>query len=122
MLLLHRRFQVDPKNPRNLFLFRVYQRICKCCASNFMLSIFKIDHVLQFNQDGTDLEKIPKWGEHYPFAFPMQFSPDSIHLFVHHPAYVKPILATTGKILFAYNYNKLFMVYYTTKHGSIQLI
>ncbi|KAI5106323.1 cytochrome P450, family 4, subfamily T, polypeptide 8 [Silurus meridionalis] len=56
-----------------------------------------LGHVTQFKQDGTDLQKIPKWGEEYPFAFPMQFSPDNIFLFVHHPSYVKPILATTGE-------------------------
>ncbi|KAK2854766.1 hypothetical protein Q7C36_006635 [Tachysurus vachellii] len=55
-----------------------------------------LGHVTQFNQDGTDLDKIPKWGEQYPYAFPMQFSPDIIFLFVHHPSYIKPILATTG--------------------------
>ncbi|GAA6112044.1 cytochrome P450 4A6-like [Tachysurus ichikawai] len=55
-----------------------------------------LGHITQFQQDGTDLDKIPKWGEQYPYAFPMQFSPDSLYLFVHHPAYVKPILATTG--------------------------
>ncbi|XP_058256033.1 cytochrome P450 4A6-like isoform X2 [Hemibagrus wyckioides] len=55
-----------------------------------------LGHATQFKQDGTDLDKIPKWGEHYPFAFPIQFSPEIIFLFVHHPSYVKPILATTG--------------------------
>ncbi|XP_058244807.1 cytochrome P450 4A6-like isoform X1 [Hemibagrus wyckioides] len=55
-----------------------------------------LGHATQFKQDGTDLEKIPKWGEQYPFAFPLHFGPDIIYLFVHHPSYVKPILATTG--------------------------
>ncbi|XP_060725998.1 cytochrome P450 4A7-like isoform X1 [Tachysurus vachellii] len=55
-----------------------------------------LGHVTQFKEDGTDLEMIPKWGEQYPYAFPIQFSPDSLFLFVHHPSYVKPILATTG--------------------------
>ncbi|XP_058244776.1 cytochrome P450 4B1-like isoform X2 [Hemibagrus wyckioides] len=55
-----------------------------------------LGHVPEFKGDGTDMGKIPKWGEQYPFAFPMQFSPDILFLFVHHPSYVKPILATTG--------------------------
>ncbi|XP_047667829.1 cytochrome P450 4A4-like [Tachysurus fulvidraco] len=50
-----------------------------------------LGHVTQFKE-----EMIPKWGEQYPYAFPIQFSPDSLFLFVHHPFYVKPILATTG--------------------------
>ncbi|XP_053350729.1 cytochrome P450 4A6-like isoform X2 [Clarias gariepinus] len=55
-----------------------------------------LGHSTQFHQDGTHMQKIPTWGEKYPFAFPLQFSPDNIHLFVHHPSYVKPILARTG--------------------------
>ncbi|XP_060726007.1 cytochrome P450 4B1-like [Tachysurus vachellii] len=53
-----------------------------------------LGHVTEFKEDGTDLEKFLKWGEQYPFAFSIQFSPDSLFLLVHHPSYVKPILAT----------------------------
>ncbi|TSK34902.1 Cytochrome P450 4B1 [Bagarius yarrelli] len=70
-----------------------------------------VDHnivVLQFKQDGTDLDKIPKWGKQYPFAFPIQFSPDIIFLFVHHPTYVKPILAATGEGLLVTDGQKWF--------------
>ncbi|KAF5899413.1 cytochrome P450 4B1-like, partial [Clarias magur] len=67
-----------------------------------------LGHAAQFKQDGTDLDKIPKWGEQYPFAFPMQFTPDSIFLFVHHPSYIKPILATSGQGLLVNDGQKWF--------------
>ncbi|KAF5899414.1 cytochrome P450 4B1-like [Clarias magur] len=67
-----------------------------------------VGHATQFHQDGTDMQKIPTWGEKYPFAFPLQFSPDRIHLFVHHPSYVKPILATTGQGLLVSDGQKWF--------------
>ncbi|XP_062847468.1 cytochrome P450 4A6 [Trichomycterus rosablanca] len=54
-----------------------------------------LGHVVEFRQDGTDLQKIQEWGRQYPYAFPMQFGPDSVYLFIHHPAYVKTILTTT---------------------------
>uniref|UniRef100_A0A3P9H9I0 aromatase n=1 Tax=Oryzias latipes TaxID=8090 RepID=A0A3P9H9I0_ORYLA len=52
-------------------------------------------HVLQFKQDGTDLEKGVKWGEQYPYAFPMWFGPSVCFLNIHHPDYAKTILTTT---------------------------
>lgn len=55
---------------------------------------------LQFRQDGHDLEKIMKWTEQYSFAFPLWFGPSLSILNIHHPAYVKTILTTTGADLF----------------------
>ncbi|KAM4581582.1 cytochrome P450 4T8 isoform 1-T1 [Odontesthes bonariensis] len=52
-------------------------------------------HVLQFKQDGTDFDKVVKWGEQYPYAFPMWFGPSICILNIHHPDYVKTILAST---------------------------
>ncbi|XP_076827924.1 cytochrome P450 4B1-like isoform X2 [Brachyhypopomus gauderio] len=54
-----------------------------------------LGHVKQFRQDGTDLELITKFGEQYPYAFPLRFGPTSIYLFIHHPAYVKTLLASS---------------------------
>ncbi|CAG6014785.1 unnamed protein product [Menidia menidia] len=64
-------------------------------------------HVLQFKQDGTDLEKVVKWGEQYPYAFPMWFGPSVCILNIHHPDYVKTLLASTEpKDDFAYSFIK----------------
>lgn len=52
-------------------------------------------HVLEFKQDGTDLDKLQQWGQKYPYAFPMWFGPFVCFLNIHHPDYVKTILATT---------------------------
>ncbi|XP_062395278.1 cytochrome P450 4B1 [Sardina pilchardus] len=52
-------------------------------------------HVREFKQDGTDMDKIVKWGEIYPFAFPLWFGPVIAFLNIHHPAYAKTILAST---------------------------
>ncbi|XP_070767693.1 cytochrome P450 4T8 [Enoplosus armatus] len=52
-------------------------------------------HVLEFKQDGEDLDKIVKWGQQYPYAFPMWFGPFVCFLNIHHPDYVKTILAST---------------------------
>lgn len=52
-------------------------------------------HVLEFHQDGTDLDKFVKWGETYPLAFQTWFGPFVSFLNIHHPDYVKTILATT---------------------------
>ncbi|XP_007249665.3 cytochrome P450 4B1 [Astyanax mexicanus] len=49
----------------------------------------------EFQQDGTDLEKIITFGENYPYAFPLWFGPDISILNIHHPAYVKTILSST---------------------------
>ncbi|XP_036442404.1 cytochrome P450 4A25 [Colossoma macropomum] len=52
-------------------------------------------NVNDFLQDGTDLERITTWGEKYPYAFPLWFGPTLTILNIHHPAYVKTILAST---------------------------
>ncbi|KAM8735542.1 cytochrome P450 4T8 [Acanthopagrus schlegelii] len=51
-------------------------------------------HVFEFKQDGTDLDTLLKWAEHYPYAFPLWFGPFVCILNIHHPDYVKAILAT----------------------------
>ncbi|XP_048881825.1 cytochrome P450 4B1 isoform X2 [Brienomyrus brachyistius] len=62
-------------------------------------------HVHEFPQDGTDLEKNIKWGEKYPLAFPLWFGPFVAFLNIHHPEYVKTILASTEpKDDFAYKF------------------
>ncbi|XP_061145614.1 cytochrome P450 4B1-like isoform X2 [Syngnathus typhle] len=53
-------------------------------------------HVLQFKQDGTDLDKMVKWGEQYPYAFPLWFGPCVCFINIHHPDYVKSIVTSTG--------------------------
>ncbi|XP_046892693.1 cytochrome P450 4B1 isoform X1 [Hypomesus transpacificus] len=52
-------------------------------------------HVHEFKQDGTDLDKVVTWGETYPLAFQMWFGPFVSFLNIHHPDYVKTILAST---------------------------
>ncbi|XP_030637190.1 cytochrome P450 4T8 [Chanos chanos] len=52
-------------------------------------------HVHEFRQDGTDLFRVLKFGEQYPYAFPMWFGPIAAFLNIHHPAYVKTILSST---------------------------
>ncbi|KAG7469106.1 hypothetical protein MATL_G00125310 [Megalops atlanticus] len=52
-------------------------------------------HVHEFRQDGTDLDKVLIWGEKYPLAYPMWFGPFVAFLNIHHPDYVKTILAST---------------------------
>ncbi|XP_041842904.1 cytochrome P450 4B1 [Melanotaenia boesemani] len=62
-------------------------------------------HVFQFKQDGTDFEKILDWAEQYPYAFPLWFGPSFCFLNIHHPDYVKTILASTEpKDDFAYKF------------------
>uniref|UniRef100_A0A4W4H232 aromatase n=1 Tax=Electrophorus electricus TaxID=8005 RepID=A0A4W4H232_ELEEL len=34
-------------------------------------------------------QMITKWGEQYPYAFPLWFGPTSIYLFIHHSSYLK---------------------------------
>ncbi|XP_076592475.1 cytochrome P450 4B1-like isoform X1 [Chaetodon auriga] len=51
-------------------------------------------HVKEFKQDGTDLEISVKWGQEYPYAYPLWFGPFAPFLNIHHPDYVKTILAT----------------------------
>ncbi|KAJ4931385.1 hypothetical protein JOQ06_025682 [Pogonophryne albipinna] len=48
----------------------------------------------KFKQDGSDLKKIVKWGQQYPYAFPVWFGPLVCFLNIHHPDYVKTILAS----------------------------
>ncbi|KAA0702861.1 Cytochrome P450 4B1 [Triplophysa tibetana] len=52
-------------------------------------------HVKEFRQDGKDLDKILRWGEQYPLAFPLWFGPSVSFLNIHHPLYVKTILSST---------------------------
>ncbi|XP_031145246.1 cytochrome P450 4B1 [Sander lucioperca] len=52
-------------------------------------------HVKEFKQDGTDLDKFVKWGQKYPYAFPMWFGPFVCFMNIHHPDYVKTLLIST---------------------------
>uniref|UniRef100_A0A667YCD1 aromatase n=1 Tax=Myripristis murdjan TaxID=586833 RepID=A0A667YCD1_9TELE len=52
-------------------------------------------HVQEFKQDGTELDKVVKWGKQYPFAFQLWFGPFVSFLNIHHPDYVKTLLSTT---------------------------
>ncbi|XP_034080490.1 cytochrome P450 4B1-like isoform X1 [Gymnodraco acuticeps] len=52
-------------------------------------------HLKEFKQDGSDLKKILKWGQQYPYAFPIWFGPFVCFLNIHHPDYVKTILTST---------------------------
>ncbi|XP_067365377.1 cytochrome P450 4B1-like isoform X2 [Channa argus] len=52
-------------------------------------------HVLEFKQDGTDLDQFVKWAQLYPYAFPLWFGPFVCFLNVHHPDYVKTLLTST---------------------------
>ncbi|XP_076592483.1 cytochrome P450 4B1-like isoform X8 [Chaetodon auriga] len=51
-------------------------------------------HTKEFKQDGTDLDLLAKWGQDYPYAYPVWFGPFASLLSIHHPDYVKTILAT----------------------------
>lgn len=53
-------------------------------------------HVMEFKQDGTDFEKILKWAQQYPYAFPLWFGPFICFVNIHHPDYVKTLLTSTG--------------------------
>ncbi|XP_077576688.1 cytochrome P450 4T8 [Stigmatopora nigra] len=64
-------------------------------------------NILQFKQDGTDLDQMVKWGEQHPYAFPLWFGPCVSFLNIHHPDYVKTILTSTEpKDDFAYQFIK----------------
>ncbi|KAF0045940.1 hypothetical protein F2P81_002469 [Scophthalmus maximus] len=52
-------------------------------------------HVMEFKQDGTDFEKILKWAQQYPYAFPLWFGPFICFVNIHHPDYVKTLLTST---------------------------
>uniref|UniRef100_A0A3B3RM35 Cytochrome P450, family 4, subfamily T, polypeptide 8 n=1 Tax=Paramormyrops kingsleyae TaxID=1676925 RepID=A0A3B3RM35_9TELE len=72
--------------------------------------IFDTDHFnYNFPQDGTDLFKNIKWGEKYPLAFPLWFGPFLAFLNIHHPEYVKTILASTGNGLLVSQGQKWFL-------------
>uniref|UniRef100_A0A674PL55 aromatase n=1 Tax=Takifugu rubripes TaxID=31033 RepID=A0A674PL55_TAKRU len=53
-------------------------------------------NILEFKQDGNDLDKLVKFGQKYPYCFPLWFGPFVCFLNIHHPEYVKTILASTG--------------------------
>ena len=53
-----------------------------------------LESSLQFKQDGKDLDKFVKFGEQYPYAFPLWFGPFVCILNIHHPDYVRTILAS----------------------------
>ncbi|XP_061676202.1 cytochrome P450 4B1 isoform X2 [Syngnathoides biaculeatus] len=64
-------------------------------------------HVVQFKQDGTDLDLMVKWGKQYPYAFPLWFGPCVCFMNLHHPDYVKSVLTSTEpKDDFAYDFIK----------------
>ncbi|XP_061633838.1 cytochrome P450 4B1 isoform X1 [Phyllopteryx taeniolatus] len=52
-------------------------------------------HVMQFKQDGTDMDLVVKWGEQHPYAFTLWFGPFVCYINIHHPDYVKSILTST---------------------------
>ncbi|XP_033837520.1 cytochrome P450 4B1-like isoform X2 [Periophthalmus magnuspinnatus] len=53
-------------------------------------------HVFELKQDGTSLDTTVGYGKKYPYAFPLWFGPFVCVLNIHHPDYVKTILASTG--------------------------
>ncbi|XP_059195145.1 cytochrome P450 4B1 isoform X2 [Centropristis striata] len=59
----------------------------------------------KFKLDGQDLFKLVRWGQQYPFAFPMWFGPFVSTLTIHHPDYMKTIMTSTEpKDTFAYRF------------------
>ncbi|XP_034029938.1 cytochrome P450 4B1-like [Thalassophryne amazonica] len=54
-----------------------------------------VGHILEFNQDGKDFDNMMVMAQEYPFAFPLWFGPFACFLNIHHPEYVKTILAST---------------------------
>ncbi|XP_033836388.1 cytochrome P450 4B1-like isoform X1 [Periophthalmus magnuspinnatus] len=52
-------------------------------------------HVFELKQDGTSLDTTVGYGKKYPYAFPLWFGPFVCVLNIHHPDYVKTILAST---------------------------
>uniref|UniRef100_A0A3Q2NN52 aromatase n=1 Tax=Fundulus heteroclitus TaxID=8078 RepID=A0A3Q2NN52_FUNHE len=60
---------------------------------------------------GTDLFKGLKWGEQYPYAFPLWFGPSICILNIHHPDYAKTLLTSTEpKDDFAYKFIELLLI------------
>uniref|UniRef100_A0A3B3RJY5 Cytochrome P450, family 4, subfamily T, polypeptide 8 n=1 Tax=Paramormyrops kingsleyae TaxID=1676925 RepID=A0A3B3RJY5_9TELE len=58
--------------------------------------LFLLGLQLKFPHFYLNLFKNIKWGEKYPLAFPLWFGPFLAFLNIHHPEYVKTILASTG--------------------------
>ncbi|XP_029308136.1 LOW QUALITY PROTEIN: cytochrome P450 4B1-like [Cottoperca gobio] len=50
-------------------------------------------HAKEFQQNGEDLDKLVKWGQQYPYVFPLWFGPFLCLLNIHHPDYMKMIMA-----------------------------
>ncbi|XP_028985122.1 cytochrome P450 4B1-like isoform X1 [Betta splendens] len=62
-------------------------------------------NVLEFKQDGTDLDRFVELGKQYPYAFPIWFGPFACFLHIHHPDYVKTLLSSTApKDEYAYKF------------------
>uniref|UniRef100_A0A3Q3VTY7 aromatase n=1 Tax=Mola mola TaxID=94237 RepID=A0A3Q3VTY7_MOLML len=81
-------------------------------------------HVLEFKQDGKDLDKIVKFGEQYPYAFPLWFGPFVGLLNIHHPDYVKTILASAELILLfivQFNFHFIILMKYTLHDRKVQV-
>ncbi|KAJ1169939.1 hypothetical protein NDU88_001823 [Pleurodeles waltl] len=49
--------------------------------------------VHEFNEDGTDLDKMVAWGTQYPYAYPVWFGRFVAYLNIIHPDYAKTLLA-----------------------------
>lgn len=52
--------------------------------------------VFQFKQDGTEMDKVVKWGEEYSYIFPLWFGPFVSIINIQHPDYSKTILTSSG--------------------------
>ncbi|KAM9309813.1 cytochrome P450 4B1-like [Pholidichthys leucotaenia] len=52
-------------------------------------------HMLEFKQDGKGLDKFVKWGEQYQYVIPLWFGPFVCVMNIHHPEFVKTVLATS---------------------------
>ncbi|XP_039886257.1 cytochrome P450 4B1-like [Simochromis diagramma] len=52
-------------------------------------------HVLEFKQDGTDMDKVVKWGQEYSYVFPIWFGPFLSIINIQHPDYAKTILTSS---------------------------
>uniref|UniRef100_A0A8C2X2W8 aromatase n=1 Tax=Cyclopterus lumpus TaxID=8103 RepID=A0A8C2X2W8_CYCLU len=53
--------------------------------------------VFQLKQDGKAFDRTLKWGESYPYAFPLWFGPFICLFNIHHPDYVKTLFESTGE-------------------------
>ncbi|KAM9309979.1 cytochrome P450 4B1-like [Pholidichthys leucotaenia] len=52
-------------------------------------------HALEMKQDGTDFDKMVKWGEQYQYATSLWFGPFIHVINIQHPDYIKTILTTS---------------------------